>query len=342
MVFIHIPKPWQLPERYVTSEAAYWNRRRFIKSSIGAGFGASLVSAIGCNGQQMGSEGQRLSGDDREAGASTTTPALAGLRDLAFRPNPDFANLERPVTGREVVSTYNNFYEFGGTKNIWQEAQELPISPWRVEVTGLVNAPRTYDIDELTQAFPLEERVYRFRCVEAWSMVVPWIGFPMRSLLEAVDPKPAAKFVRFTSYYDKDVTSGPSFTTLFLPWPYTEGLQIEEMANELAFFAVGMYGQMLPKQNGAPIRMVVPWKYGFKGAKSIVKIEFVAEQPATYWNTIAPNEYGFESNVEPDVPHPRWSQAEEKLIGPESEFTTTVVPTLPYNGYGEYVASLYA
>ncbi|MGF1516157.1 MAG: protein-methionine-sulfoxide reductase catalytic subunit MsrP [Elainellaceae cyanobacterium] len=333
MAFIHIPKPWQLPERRVTLEAAYWNRRRFLKSAVGMGIGASVVSAVGCD---------RLHTDETEVQPSSPPVALADLKDLTFSANAAFANLERPLTNRQVAATYNNFYEFGGTKNIWEAAQALPTDPWTVKVTGLVNQPKTYDRDELARAFPLEERVYRFRCVEAWSMVVPWIGFPMRSLLEAVDPKPEAKFVRFTSYYDKAVTTGPSFTTMFLPWPYTEALRVEEMANELAFFAVGIYGQTLPEQHGAPIRMVVPWKYGFKGAKSIVKIEFVAEQPATYWNTIAPNEYGFESNVDPSKPHPRWSQAEERLIGPEPEFTTTTVPTLPYNGYGEYVADLYA
>ena len=335
MSFIHIPKPWQLPERRITSESAYWTRRRFIKSTIGAGVGASLASVVGCDRSPRNG----ASGGDGQS--DIVADALSGLKDLDFGRNPAFATLERPTTARQIAATYNNFYEFGGTKNIWEEAQDLPTNPWTVEVTGLVNSPRTYDQDELIRAFPLEERIYRFRCVEAWSMVLPWIGFPMRSLLEAVDPKPAAKFVRFTSYYDKAVTTGPSFTTLFLPWPYTEGLRIDEMANELAFFAVGLYGQTLPKQNGAPIRMVMPWKYGFKGAKSIVKIEFMAEQPATYWNTISPNEYGFEANVEPDVPHPRWSQAEERLIGPESELTTTMVPTLPYNGYGEYVAGLY-
>lgn len=172
-------------------------------------------------------------------------------------------------------------------------------------------------------------------------MVVPWIGFPMRALLEAADPKPEATFVRFTSYYDPDVTTGPAFRSSFLPWPYTEGLRIDEMANELAFFAVGIYGQTLPKQHGAPIRMVIPWKYGFKGAKSVVKIEFVEDQPATFWNTINGYEYKFESNVEPDVPHPRWSQREEKLLGAGPEFSYEVVPTLIYNGYGEYVAGLY-
>ncbi|MGJ3253084.1 MAG: protein-methionine-sulfoxide reductase catalytic subunit MsrP [Elainellaceae cyanobacterium] len=325
MVFIRIPKPWQLSEKLVTPESAYFNRRRFIKTLVGVGIGASVAPVLGC---------QRSQSAEAEA-------AIAGLDDLRFTTNPQFSEAGRPVSGRLVAATYNNFYEFGGSKDIWRNAQDLPTDDWKVEITGLVNNPKTYDVDDIIATFPLEERIYRFRCVEAWSMVVPWIGFPMRSLLEAVEPTDQAKFVRFTSYYDSDVTQGPGFQSMFLPWPYTEGLRIEEMANELAFFAVGIYGQTLPKQQGAPIRMVVPWKYGFKGAKSIVKIDFVDEQPATFWNTISPNEYKFESNVNPEVPHPRWSQAEEKLIGPGSEFSVDVVPTLPYNGYGEYVAGLY-
>jgi sulfoxide reductase catalytic subunit YedY len=325
MVFIRIPKPWQLSEKLVTPESAYFNRRRFIKTLVGVSIGASVAPMLGCQRSQ----------------SAETEAAIAGLNDLRFTTNPEFSEAGRPVSGRLVAATYNNFYEFGGSKDIWRNAQDLPTDDWKVEITGLVNNPKTYDVDDIMATFPLEERIYRFRCVEAWSMVVPWIGFPMRSLLEAVEPTDQAKFVRFTSYYDSEVTQGPGFQSMFLPWPYTEGLRIEEMANELAFFAVGIYGQTLPKQQGAPIRMVVPWKYGFKGAKSIVKIEFVDEQPATFWNMISPNEYKFESNVNPEVPHPRWSQAEEKLIGPGSEFSVEVVPTLPYNGYGEYVAGLY-
>jgi sulfoxide reductase catalytic subunit YedY len=197
-------------------------------------------------------------------------------------------------------------------------------------------------MDDLLNRFPLEERIYRFRCVEAWSMVVPWLGFPMNALLQDVEPTSDAKFVRFTSYFNPQITKGPGFPPAqFLPFPYTEGLRVDEMNNELAFFAVGIYGHTLPKQHGAPIRMVIPWKYGFKGAKSIVKIEFMATQPATFWNTISPVEYKFESNVNPEVPHPRWSQAKERLIGAGSEFAWEEVPTLKYNGYGEYVAGLY-
>jgi sulfoxide reductase catalytic subunit YedY len=197
-------------------------------------------------------------------------------------------------------------------------------------------------LDDLQKTFPLEERIYRFRCVEAWSMVIPWIGFPMKSLIAAVEPTDKAKFVRFTSYYDSKITVGPFWSLgRKLPWPYTEGLRLEEMANELAFFAIGNYGHILPKQHGAPIRAVLPWKYGFKGAKSINKIEFLDTQPATFWNTIDSHEYDFEANVNPNKPHPRWSQAREKFVSTGPGLKWEKRPTLPYNGYGEYVASLY-
>ena len=255
--------------------------------------------------------------------------------------NPKFASVDRPRTEEMLAGRYNNFYEFGGNKNIWLKAQNLPTETWKVEVTGLVKNPRTYDLDDLKKKFPLEERIYRFRCVEAWSMVLPWIGFPMKALIEAVEPTSAAKFVRFISFYDPEITTGPGIVFGNLPWPYTEGLRLEEMANELAFFAVGIYGHTLPKQHGAPLRMVLPWKYGFKGAKSIVKVEFLDTQPATYWNTINPREYGFQANVNPDKPHPRWSQAKEKFISKGPNLTWEIRETLPYNGYGQYVGHLY-
>ncbi|WP_416669532.1 protein-methionine-sulfoxide reductase catalytic subunit MsrP [Egbenema bharatensis] len=326
MAFIHIPKSWQLPEKMATPEAVFLNRRKFIKGFAGFSIAGSALALAGCQTQVADGE-----------------EALQGIKSLNARLNPTFADADRTVTNQILAATYNNFYEFGGSKHIWQNAQALPTEPWQLEVTGLVNQPRTYDLDDLLSTFPLEERVYRFRCVEAWAMVVPWLGFPMNAILEAADPTSDAKFVQFTSYYDPQVTKGPTFPpSQFLPFPYTEGLRIEEMANDLAFFAVGIYGHTLPKQHGAPIRAVLPWKYGFKGAKSIVKIEFVAEQPATFWNTISPGEYKFEANVEPDVPHPRWSQRQERLIGPGSQFEWEQVPTLLYNGYGDYVADLYA
>ncbi|NJN59451.1 MAG: protein-methionine-sulfoxide reductase catalytic subunit MsrP [Leptolyngbyaceae cyanobacterium SL_5_9] len=326
MAFIRIPPSWQLPERDVTSEAAFFNRRRFLKTLVGAGIGGSITGLWGCQSQSV-----------------ETEEPLLGTRPLQGAPNPAFldAGSDRPLTNETLAATYNNFYEFGGSKHIWQSAQALPTEDWKVEVTGLVNNPRTFDLDDLTRTFPLEERIYRFRCVEAWAMVVPWIGFPMNALIAAVDPTPQAKFVRFTSFYDSQITKGPGLHSRFLPWPYTEGLRIEEMANELAFFAVGIYGHTLPKQHGAPIRAVLPWKYGFKGAKSIVSIEFTDTQPATYWNTISSSEYKFDANVEPQVPHPRWSQAKERLIGSGSQFSWEERPTLLYNGYEEYVRELY-
>ena len=274
----------------------------------------------------------------------TEFEATLGTNIRNLQTNPEFqaiANSE--ITEQQYASRFNNFYEFGGTKNIWRNAQTLQSEDWKLTVDGLVNQPKTYDQDDLLKVYPLEERVYRFRCVEAWAMVVPWLGFPMRQIIEAVDPKPEAKFVRFESFYDSTITTGPGGLTRAngLPWPYQEGLTIEEMANELAFFAVGIYGRTLPKQHGAPVRMVVPWKYGFKGAKSIVRIEFVDKQPATYWNTLSPNEYGFVSNVNPEVPHPRWSQAEERLMGDGNDWDWKKQPTLLYYGYGEYVAQLY-
>jgi sulfoxide reductase catalytic subunit YedY len=325
MVFIHIPKSWQLPEKLVTSETAFFNRRRFMKSLIGAGIVGSTLPLLGC-------QSQVAEGEEPIQG----TKALNAVRNSAF------SEVDRPITNEILAATYNNFYEFGNSKHIWENAQALPTNRWQVEVTGLVNNPRTYDLDDLMNTFPLEERIYRFRCVEAWAMVVPWLGFPMNALIKAVEPTSEAKFVRFTSYFDRNITKGPVFPpNQFLPFPYTEGLRIEEMANDLAFFAVGIYGHTLPKQHGAPIRAVLPWKYGFKGAKSIVKIEFIDRQPATFWNTLSPNEYKFVSNVEPDVPHPRWSQKKERLIGPGSQFDWDEVPTVLYNGYGDYVASLY-
>ncbi len=312
----------------MTPEWAYWNRRKFVKMLLGAGIGASAVSLKAC---------QRSPDLDADLQATLGEP----ITNVST--NPSFRDAGRAITEQTYATSYNNFYEFGGTKNIWAEAQNLPTDPWTVEVGGLVEKPKKYDLDDLTNRFPLEERVYRFRCVEAWAMVVPWLGFPMKALMDDVEPTNDAKFVRFTSYYDPDITPGPAWGLgRDLPWPYVEALSVAEMANELAFFAVGLYGRTLPKQNGAPIRMVVPWKYGFKGGKSIVKIEFTAEQPATYWNTLSPNEYGFEANVNPEVPHPRWSQQTEKLVGTNTNpFDWERQPTVIYNGYGDYVADLY-
>lgn len=327
MPFLHVPPTWQVSENNITPECVYYNRRRFLKGVIGAGIAASLVPLESC----------QKSSSQTALEASLQQPELSGIIK-----SPLSKEIDRPITKEILAGQYNNFYEFGGTKNIWKNAQKLPTENWKVEVSGLVKNPKTYDIDDLKKKFPLEERIYRFRCVEAWSMVLPWVGFPMKRLIETVEPTTQAKFVRFTSFYDPKITTGPSFHLGNLPWPYQEGLRIEEMANDLAFFAVGIYGHELPKQHGAPLRMVIPWKYGFKGAKSIVKIEFLSEKPATYWNTVVPNEYGFEANVNPNKPHPRWSQATEKFISQGPGLSWDIKETLPYNGYGEYVSSLYA
>ncbi len=328
MTIVRVPKSWEIPEPEVTPETAFLNRRRFLKSLIGAGVGATLMPILGCEQSQEAND---------KLAATLNTARLGSIKR-----NSAFSTVDRPTTERILAGQYNNYYEFGSTKSIWQAARALPTQDWKVEVTGLVKNPRTYDLDDLQKAFPLEERIYRFRCVEAWSMVIPWIGFPMKSLIAAVEPTDKAKFVRFTSYFEPKITIGPFWSLgRHLPWPYTEGLRLEETANELAFFAIGNYGHMLPKQHGAPIRAVLPWKYGFKGAKSIAKIEFLDTQPATFWNTMDSREYDFEANVNPTQPHPRWSQATEKFVSKGPGVKWEKRPALPYNGYGEYVAKVY-
>ncbi len=250
--------------------------------------------------------------------------------------NPEFG-LDRPITNEAAVLSYNNFYEFHGTDK--QAVKDLvgkfTTHPWAVEVGGLVNKPKTFDIDDLLRTMPLEERLYRHRCVEAWSMAVPWTGFPLSALVKLVEPKPEAKFVRFISVKrDKEMPGIPSQP--WYPWPYFEALRMDEAMNPLTLVVTGLYGKPLPKQNGAPIRLVTPWKYGFKSAKSLVKIEFVKSQPATFWNKLQADEYGFYANVNPKKPHPRWSQAVERAIP-----TMERRPTLPYNGYEKYVAAMY-
>jgi sulfoxide reductase catalytic subunit YedY len=297
---INTRKDWQIPDREATPESVYLNRRQLIKT---AGF--------------LGFQG-----------------LLAGAG--AVKRNPEFV-LDRPITSEAAALSYNNFYEFHGTDK--QAVKDLVgkfvTKPWSVEVTGLVNKPKTFDLDDLLRTMPLEERLYRHRCVEAWSMAVPWTGFPFSALIKLVEPKPEAKFVRFISVKrDKEMPGIPSQP--WYPWPYFEALRMDEAMNPLTLVVTGLYGKPLPKQNGAPIRMVLPWKYGFKSAKSIVKIEFVGNQPSTFWNKLQPAEYGFYANVNPKKPHPRWTQAVEKMIP-----TMERRPTLPYNGYAKYVESMY-
>jgi len=331
MTLIRVPSSWHLPEQAVTPEGAYLKRRQILKAIVGMGLGLTALPTIaGCRPVALSHDLQRDS-----LAATLDTPNLE-----PYTVSPHFTAGDRPLTNRELAGQYNNYYEFGSGKSVWQAAQKLPTDPWSVEVTGLVKNPRTYTLEDLLHHFPLEERVYRFRCVEAWSMVLPWLGFPMNALLAEVEPTDRAKFVRFTSFYDLQVVVG--LFSSFYPWPYTEGLRIEEMANELAFFAVGLYGRLLPKQHGAPVRMVLPWKYGFKGAKAIVKIEFVETEPKTFWHTVQPHEYGFLANVEPTVPHPRWSQQTERFISTGPGLSWEERPTLLYNGYADAVSYLYA
>ena len=243
--------------------------------------------------------------------------------------------LGNPVNSYEDITNYNNYYEFTVDKQgVAGIAKDFTTSPWTVEVGGLVNNPKTFGIEDLLKNFPQEERIYRLRCVEAWSMVIPWTGFSLASLLKMVEPTSNAKYVRFETVYRPEEMPGQK--SPFYTWPYQEGLRLDEAMNDLTFLATGLYGEPNVPQNGAPIRLVVPWKYGFKSIKSIVKIELTDTQPATLWSSAAPNEYGFYSNVNPDVDHPRWSQASERRIGELSRR-----PSLPFNGYGEQVAALY-
>ncbi len=320
MANIKIPKGWEIPENQVTPESVYINRRKFIKDLGIAGAGAiSLFSSTAC------------------AQDSKMEKQLKPYREqqLEHKKNEAFS-VTRPQTEEMIAATYNNFYEFSSSKtNIWKLVERFETRPWEIEISGLVENPMKIDIDDLIKQMPLEERIYRFRCVETWAMVVPWIGFPMKALLEKVQPKNEAKYVRMTTFMDPDVAFQQNNGRL--PWPYVEGLTLAEAMNDLAMLVVGIYGHILPPQHGAPIRLIVPWKYGFKSIKSIVSIEFTDKKPRTFWNVILPREYGFEANVNPNVPHPRWSQANEWLI-PTRDVS---YPTQIYNGYGEYVAHLY-
>jgi len=312
-MLIRVKHGWQLPEAAATPESVYLNRRQLM-AAAGAGTIAAATAGL-APGRALGQE------QDPTA-------------DLYPVPRNERFTVSRPLTSEELATTYNNFYEFGSHKEIWRAAQALPIRPWTVTFDGLVEAERTVDIDTLIRAMPLEERVYRLRCVEAWAMTLPWSGFPMAALVDYARPLGSARYVRMETFQDSDVAPGQR--QFWYPWPYVEGLTIEEATNELAFMVTGLYGQPVPKQNGAPLRLAVPWKYGFKSAKSLVRFTFTEERPVNFWQELQSNEYGFWANVNPEVPHPRWSQAEERIIGTDER-----VPTRLYNGYGEFVAHLY-
>ncbi len=305
---IHIPRGWELPESAATAEALVLNRRA---AMLGAGVGL-LAPGLA-----------RAQGAAPTEAAGMMAPPINGK----YPPG-------RPTTPEREATTYNNFYEFGTDKGIYRPAQALPTRPWRVKVDGLVEAPREFDMDDLLKLMPLEQRVYRHRCVEAWSMVVPWTGFQLSALLAQVKPLSRAKYVRFESAALPGVM--PGLRQSWYPWPYIEGCTIEEAANELSFMVVGAYGKELPKQMGAPLRVHFPWKYGFKHGKSLVKISLTDQRPKGLWEAIQASEYGFWANVNPEVSHPRWSQASERVLGSGER-----VPTLMWNGYGEQVAGLY-
>jgi len=332
MANIHIPKGWALPESAATPEPLYLNRRQFVQQA-GAGAIVAAVAVSGC-GTARGEGSTQAHGPLDNIPATPTADLYPNAtKDPRFTPGDRHGGV---VTEEKVVAAYNNFYEFGTDKDsVWRNVGPFEARPWEIEVAGLVDNPGRYDVAELERAFPLEERIYRHRCVEAWSIVVPWIGFPLASLLTRASVQNAARFVRFVSFERPEQAIGQAQQTWY-KWPYYEALRVDEAMNELAFLVTGMYGHPLQKQNGAPIRLHLPWKYGLKSAKSIVRIELAREPAPTFWNDLAPSEYGFYSNVDPAVPHPRWTQASERLVS-----TGERVPTLPFNGYGEFVADLY-
>ncbi len=307
-MLIKSPKGWEIPERLATPEDVAINRRAFI-AGAGAIAGASALPDLAF------------------AAPDPTADLYPGPRNKLYE-------LARPITPERVNSRYNNFYEFGSTKNIRRAAQRLQIRPWRIQIDGLVEQPITIDFDDLIGKMAVEERLYRHRCVEAWSMTVPWSGFPMRDLVAFAKPLSSAKYLRMETFKDPGVASGQQ--QFWYPWPYVEGVTINEANNDLAFMVTGAYGKPLAKQFGAPIRLALPWKYGFKSIKSIVRISFTDTRPKSFWEELAANEYGFWANVNPEVPHPRWSQATERFLA-----TGDRVPTQLFNGYGEFVADLY-
>jgi methionine sulfoxide reductase catalytic subunit len=308
MIYIR-RKGWELPESRVTPERVFLNRRAFVAGAAGAVLAPSLAAA-------------------QTAPYAEYFPAKL---------NDKFADAGRAVTGEFDAVSFNNFYEFGASKRIAAAAEALVTKPWQIAIDGEVEAPMTLDMDDLFKKVSLEERIIRHRCVEAWAMVVPWTGFPLKQLVEIAKPKADAKYIRFETFNNPEVAPGQKegvFTSY--PWPYVEGLTLAEAMNDLTFMVTGAYGKPLPKSMGAPMRLHTPWKYGFKSIKSLVKISFTKERPVSFWEKINSGEYGFWANVNPEVSHPRWSQASEQMLGSGER-----VPTVLFNGYGEFVADLY-
>jgi sulfoxide reductase catalytic subunit YedY len=303
---------WELPEHHATPEKLFLDRRQFL-AATGAAAGA-------------------------------LAPGLAFAQRISDLPDPSASRypvkrnekfvLDRPITDEAINTTYNNYYEFGSAKTISRAAQALKLRPWTVKIDGMVEKPQEIGIDDLLARMPLEERLYRHRCVEAWSMAIPWSGFPLARLVELARPLGSARYLRMETFLDPSVASGQRAT--WYPWPYVEGLTMAEATNELAFLVTGAYGKPVSKSQGAPLRLALPWKYGFKSIKSITRFSFTDQRPKSFWEALQPAEYGFWANINPEVPHPRWSQASEEVIG-----TGERRPTLLFNGYGDYVAGIY-
>jgi sulfoxide reductase catalytic subunit YedY len=327
MANLRIPRSWEIPERLATPEDAYLNRREILR---GMGLGAlalSLPIPLACS-----------TPTNPELLAHGLAPALGKRYTERFpaRRNPGYGIGDRKITPEKDAGGINNFYEFTTTPDeVWKKGRGYKVDPWTVEVGGLVRKPRTLDLGALFKGFPLEERLYRFRCVERWSMQVPWTGFPLRALIDSLEPLSTAAWVRFVCVKNPEHLPGQKESPWY-PWPYHEALRMDEARNPLAFVVLGSYGHALPMQNGAPLRLALPWKYGYKGPKSIVRIEFTADRPATFWNTLQESEYGFYSNVNPKKPHPRWSQKIENDLG-----TGERRPTRLYNGYAQEVGAMY-
>ncbi len=327
-MFIKRKRGWEIPEREATPESVYFNRRRFLTGSVAIGASAAL---LGCD-EDKTAQAQSATAQSATAEGPVEADPSAGL--YPFKRNEAYV-LDRDVTEELWATGYNNYYEFGTSKRVAPAAQALPLRPWVLTIDGMVDKPMQIGIDDLMKQMPLEERLYRHRCVETWAMAVPWSGFALKDLVALAAPQAGAKYLRLETFMNEEVA--PEQKTPWYPWPYVEGMTIAEATNDLAFMVTGLYGKPAPKQNGAPLRLALPWKYGFKSAKAIARITFTDERPVSFWESLQASEYGFWANVNPEVPHPRWSQAEERMLGSDERR-----PTLLYNGYGEFVAGLYA
>ncbi|MGF1606962.1 MAG: protein-methionine-sulfoxide reductase catalytic subunit MsrP [Rhodothalassiaceae bacterium] len=327
-MLIRTPQPWDIHESEATPEQLYVSRRALMR---GIGAGAAALSLFGCGTSEAGANSAKFTRTDEGLFITheSDRPLLSARVDRRFNPT------DEAINSYAAITNYNNFYEFGIDKRApARYADQLTTDPWSISIEGAVARPGRYAFDDLIDLKQAEQRIYRLRCVEAWSMVIPWVGVPLKSVLDKVEPLGNAKFVQFETLYRPEELPGQQ--TDILNWPYREAITVPEAAHPLTFLAVGLYGRMVPPQNGAPVRLVVPWKYGFKSIKSIVAMRFIEDKPTTTWNSQAPSEYGFYANVLPNVPHPRWSQARERRIG---ELRRR--PTLPFNGYAEAVADLY-